>query len=56
MKYRMMYDKAVDGIMDKLIYVSRPNYLTYVAEMNMVRFDDFPTFTSTALPPIAKNA
>jgi len=34
-KYREMYDKAIDGIMDKLIFMSRPNYLTYVAEMNM---------------------
>jgi len=32
MKYRRMYDKSVSGILDKLIHMSRPNYLTYVAE------------------------
>jgi len=32
MKYRRMYDKSVTGILDKLIHMSRPNYLTYVAE------------------------
>lgn len=33
MKYRRLYDKSVNGILDKLIHMSRPNYLTYVAEM-----------------------
>jgi hypothetical protein len=32
-KYRHMYDRAMKGIMDKLIHISRPNYLTYVAEL-----------------------
>ncbi len=32
-KYRRAYDKAMKGIMDKLIHISRPNYLTYVAEL-----------------------
>lgn len=33
MKYRRLYDKSVDGIMEKLIHMSRPSYLTYVAEV-----------------------
>jgi len=32
-KYRRRYDESMNGIMDKLIHMSRPNYLTYVAEM-----------------------
>ena len=32
-KYRRLYDKSVNGIMDKLVHMSRPSYLTYVAEM-----------------------
>jgi len=32
MKYRRMYDKSINGILDKLVHMSRPNYLTYVAE------------------------
>ena len=32
-KYRRRYDESVNGIIDKLIHMSRPNYLTYVAEM-----------------------
>jgi len=32
-RYRQMYDRAMKGIMDKLIHISRPNYLTYVAEI-----------------------
>ena len=32
-KYRRAYDRAMKGIMDKLIHISRPNYLTYVAEL-----------------------
>ncbi|KAL7547199.1 hypothetical protein ACHAWF_010525 [Thalassiosira exigua] len=32
-KYRRLYDKSVSGIMDKLIHMSRPSYLTYVAEL-----------------------
>ena len=32
-KYRRLYDKSIRGIMDKLIHMSRPDYLTYVAEM-----------------------
>lgn len=31
MKYRRLYDKSVNGILDKLIHMSRPNYLTYVS-------------------------
>ena len=33
MKYRHMYDKAINGIFDKLVHMSRPSYLTYVTEM-----------------------
>ena len=33
MKYRRMYDKSIKGVLDKLIHMSRPNYLTYVAEL-----------------------
>jgi len=33
MKYRHMYDKSINGIIDKLVHMSRPNYLTYVAEL-----------------------
>jgi hypothetical protein len=38
-KYRRLYDRAVKGMMDKLVHLSRPNYLTYVAELKngMVR-------------------
>ena len=32
-KYRHMYDKSINGIIDKLVHMSRPNYLTYVAEL-----------------------
>lgn len=32
-KYRRLYDKSIRGITDKLIHMSRPDYLTYVAEM-----------------------
>ncbi|KAL9188419.1 hypothetical protein ACHAXT_006797 [Thalassiosira profunda] len=32
-KYRRLYDKSIKGILDKLIHMSRPNYLTYVAEL-----------------------
>ncbi len=32
-KYRRAYDRAMKGIMDKLIHISRPSYLTYVAEL-----------------------
>jgi mannosyl-oligosaccharide alpha-1,2-mannosidase len=37
MKYRRMYDESVNGIMDKLVHMSRPNYLTYVAELKRKR-------------------
>jgi len=37
MKYRHMYDKSVNGIIDKLVHMSRPNYLTYVAELKRGR-------------------
>jgi len=33
MKYRRMYDKSIKGVLDKLTHMSRPNYLTYVAEL-----------------------
>ena len=36
-KYRRRYDESVNGIMDKLIHMSRPSYLTYVAEMKRGR-------------------
>lgn len=32
-KYRQLYDAAVKGMMDKLVHISRPTYLTYVAEL-----------------------
>ena len=32
-KYRRAYDRAMKGIMDKLVHISRPSYLTYVAEL-----------------------
>jgi len=33
-RYRGMYDKAMDGLHDKLIQKSNPNGLTYIAESN----------------------
>ena len=33
MKYRHMYDKSVHSILEKLLYTSQPNHLTYVAEL-----------------------
>ena len=32
-RYRRLYDKSINGIMDKLIHMSTPTYLTYVAEL-----------------------
>eukprot|EP00581_Thalassiosira_minuscula_P002038 CAMPEP_0183736060 /NCGR_PEP_ID=MMETSP0737-20130205/48414_1 /TAXON_ID=385413 /ORGANISM="Thalassiosira miniscula, Strain CCMP1093" /LENGTH=1144 /DNA_ID=CAMNT_0025969973 /DNA_START=41 /DNA_END=3475 /DNA_ORIENTATION=- len=37
MKYRRMYDKSINGILEKLIHMSRPTYLTYVAELKRDR-------------------
>jgi len=32
-KYRLLYDKSINGILNKLIHTSQPNLLTYVAEI-----------------------
>merc|ERR1712157_203705 len=32
-KYRQAYDKAINGVLDQLVHMSRPNYLTYVVEL-----------------------
>ena len=37
MKYRKLYDLSMRGVCDKLIHISRPSYLTYVAELKYGR-------------------
>jgi hypothetical protein len=38
-KYRRMFDKAMDGVHDKLVQKSSPDGLTYVADLRMNKLD-----------------